>query len=111
VNIEKRRNLFGVAAGDYHDSRLAGADDPLQQGRNSRIREGLVALNLKGRQRSVVIDEEHCLGRLGYSFQKWREMRSYFWPQQATSFSLILFFLFLNRVHWGLHGWITRPRR
>jgi hypothetical protein len=57
VNIEKRRNLSSLAAGDYNDSRLATADDLLQHGRNAGIRVGLVALDLEWRQRSVVIDE------------------------------------------------------
>ncbi len=68
MNIEKRKNVGRISPGDDHHSRPAVAHDLLQEERNSGIRVRLVALGVEGRQRSVVIEQQHRLRMPGQPF-------------------------------------------
>ena len=74
VDVEKWENVFRISPRDDHHSRPAVAYDLLQQERNSGIRIRLVAADVEGRQRSVVIEQQYGVRCLGYSLQKRREL-------------------------------------
>jgi len=74
MNVEKRRHLGGIAAGNNHYARPAVAHYLLQEESDARIRIGLITLGMKGRQSSIVIEQQGGLGSFGKLAQKWLEL-------------------------------------
>jgi hypothetical protein len=74
MNIQKRKHFGGVAAGNNDNPRPAIAHNLLQNDTHTRIGIGLVATGMKGRQSSVVIEQQGGLGGFRNLAQKWLEL-------------------------------------
>src|ERR1700687_2619918 len=108
VDVEKRENVLRISPRDDHHSRPAIAYDLLQKERNSRIRVRLVAPDVELRQRSVVIEQQYRVRRLGDSLQKRRELGLHFCPQNALLLSSV--FCLLNGSLTAHHATDTLAR-
>jgi hypothetical protein len=62
MNVEQRWQVGYVASGDDDDLGTSVAHNLLKQECNAGIREGLVALGVKGSEGAVVIEEQRGLG-------------------------------------------------
>ena len=86
VNVKQGKNVVDISPRNDNYPGPAVTHNLLQEDHNSRIRVCLVALGLEWRQRSVVIEQQHCLGCMDDSLQKWCDSDCTFWPQTLCSF-------------------------